>query len=79
MAVELADLLKDEEYREALAEQAYMRERRDEAAADRETDMEDAQYFVMGWASLSDHARRPYRTAVAEALDNVGGLVTAVH
>ena len=70
----LDELLRDEEYREALAEQAYMRERREQAARDRETDMEPASYFTISWAYLSDDAKRPYRTAVAEALDNVADL-----
>jgi hypothetical protein len=69
---ELVELLRDDEYREALSEQSYYRERRDEASADREHHTDpDTSYWVLSWESLSDDARRPYRTAVAEALDNV--------
>jgi hypothetical protein len=68
----LDELLKDEDWREALSEQSYMRERREEVAVDRELETDPgAEYFVVDWDALSDHARRPYRTAVAETCDNL--------
>lgn len=65
-------VLQDEEWREAVAEQAYMRERAEEASVDREQELEeDVDYVTLAWGSLSDFARRPYRTAVAETCDNL--------
>jgi hypothetical protein len=78
MLRDLRELLTDEEFREAIASQAYLRERREEAAADREHDLSAASYFAISWDSLADDAKRPYRTAVAEALDEVGAVVAAV-
>ncbi len=73
---QLLSLLSDEDYREALAEAGYYRERSDEAAVEREKEMDpETAYFTLAWGSLSDHAKRPYRTAVAEAMDNVAEVV----
>lgn len=72
-------LLTDEDWREALAEQSYMRERRDDAAVDRERDTTSAaEYLAVAWGCLSDHARRPYRTAVAETCDNLLEVMAGV-
>lgn len=75
--VALEQLLRDEDYREALAEQGYLRERSEEAAEDSEHDLSGCAYFALAWSSLSDHAKRPYRTAVAEAFDHLLSLVSA--
>lgn len=62
----------DPELREELAKQAYYQERREDAARDREHDLnEEAEYLTLDWDCVSDFARRPYRTAVAVALDAV--------
>jgi hypothetical protein len=76
----IEELLTDDDWREALSEQAYMRERRDEAAVDRERDAapEETSYLAVAWESLSDHARRPYRTAVAETCDNLLEVMAGV-
>lgn len=76
--MDLHSLLRDDDYREALAEQAYMRERSEEAAVERETEISDnVSYWVLAWSSLSDGARRPYRTAVAETCDHLLSVVAA--
>lgn len=60
----------DEDVREELAAAAYYRERGDEAAIDRERHPgPDHQYACLSWENLSDHSRRPYRTAVATVCD----------
>lgn len=64
--------IRDPDVQEAIAEAAYMRERAEEAAADREHEMRDATYMVLAWECLDDWAKRPYRVAVATALDVVG-------
>jgi hypothetical protein len=73
------DLLRDEEYREEIAKSSYYRERLDEVAAvtEHEVDPDDLAYFAVTWESLSDSARRPYRTAVAQAFDCVLDLERA--
>jgi hypothetical protein len=72
------EMLSDEDFREEVAEAAYMRERSEELAVERETETsDDFAYFVMAWGSLSDDAKRPYRTAVAEAFDHVLELEAA--
>jgi hypothetical protein len=68
--------LDDPDVRERLAERAYYRERLDEAAADSEH-VEDAGYWTLDWQSLSDWAKRPYRTAVAEACDVIASAGVA--
>lgn len=69
---DVRELLTDPQYREAVAENAYMRERVEDAAVAREHDTEDdCTYHVMAWESLSDDSKRPYRTAVAEAFESV--------
>lgn len=68
----ILNLLADEDFREAIAERAYYRERQEDAARDREHDLdEDVSYYALEWGSLSDESRRPYRTAVHEALNEV--------
>lgn len=72
MDPDLRELLEDDEYREALAENAYLRERVEEAARQKEFDIEEGTtYWTVVWQSLSADAKRPYRTAVATALDAV--------
>lgn len=74
----LTDLLRDPEYREALAEQSYNLERLEDAALDREHEMDpDVDYYAMAWSSLEEWAKRPYRTAVAVALDSIASHVPA--
>lgn len=64
------ELLSDPLFRESVAESAYLRERTEEAAADREHVLDEGTvYYALAWESLSDWARRPYRTAVAEAFE----------
>lgn len=66
-------LLRDEEYREEQAKAAYYRERMDEAALEQEQDEGDEEwvYFVLAWEDISDCAKRPYRTAVAQVCDSL--------
>ncbi|MET0601358.1 MAG: hypothetical protein ABW167_05155 [Baekduia sp.] len=71
---DVRELLADPEYREAVAENAYMRERVEDAAVAREHDTSDSTYHVMAWESLSDDSKRPYRTAVAEAFECVASI-----
>jgi len=74
----MRDLLEDPEFREDVAERAYMRERAEEAAADREHDLDQrTTYFAVAWESVSDASKKPYRTAVHEALDTVLALDAA--
>lgn len=62
--------LADPEVREEIAHQAYLRERSEQVTVQREQSGDDAEeYFTLAWSNLSDDAKRPYRTAVAEALD----------
>lgn len=76
-SVDLSALLTDEEYREALASESYYRERADEAAADREHEISgDVAYFALSWESISDYAKRPYRTSVAHAFDHLLSVLT---
>lgn len=70
-------LLRDEEYREALAQAAYVKERQEDAALDREQNLEPADYFIIAWEDLSDHSKRPYRTAVAVACEQIASLPSA--
>lgn len=66
----------DVELRERLAESAYLRERYEDMVIDREFELrEDAQYFALAWNHLSGAAQRPYRIAVAVALEHVAELV----
>jgi hypothetical protein len=70
--------LTDPAFREKLAADAYYREKMEAVAADREHELDDGcAYFVLHWDSLSDTARAPYRTSVAEALDTVLQLEAA--
>lgn len=65
-------LLTDEDYREALAEHSYIRERAEQVAADQEHDCDaGTTYFVVTWECLSDDAKRPYRTTVATVCDSL--------
>lgn len=68
---DLQELLEDDEYREALAENAYLRERAEQAAVASEHDQDDATYWTLAWDDLSDDAKRPYRTSIATAFDAV--------
>lgn len=68
---DLIELASDDAYREALAAAAYFRECVEEAAVDAEHTLERRSYWALSWDSLTDDVRRPYRTAVAEALDNI--------
>lgn len=74
----LEDLLRDPDYREQLAEAAYLRERAEDAARDREHDTDPADYFALSWSSISDPSRRPYRTAVAHTCDELLQVVAAI-
>lgn len=56
---------RDPDRQEQLAKASYYRERADEAAADLEQTAGEHVYMALAWESLSDLARRPYRTAVA--------------
>lgn len=77
-AEEMRDLLQNEEYREAQAEAAYYRERMDEAALEQEQDVTDEYvYFVLDYNDISDFAKRPYRTAVAQVCDSLLERVAA--
>ena len=74
----MRELLEDPEFREQVAERSYMRERSEDAAADREHDLdEQTAYFAIAWESISDSGKRPYRTAVHEAFDTVLALDAA--
>jgi hypothetical protein len=75
MAVE--DLLADDEYREELAAFSYYRERAEQAAVDREQELGDATYYTLTWESLSDDAKRPYRTAVTVCCEQLAGVFAA--
>jgi hypothetical protein len=75
---EMRDLLQNEEYREAQAEASYYRERMDEAALEQEQDVSgEYAYFVLDWKDISDFAKRPYRTAVAQVCDSLLERVAA--
>lgn len=74
----LGDLLADETYREELAKAAYYRERHEDAAREAEHEVEDGiEYLALSWESLSDHARRPYRTTVAHVCAEVAAVAAA--
>lgn len=72
------DTLANPDFREHLAEAAYMRERQEELAVEREQETsDDFEYYVLEWGCVSDFGKRPYRTAVAETCDRLAELVAA--
>lgn len=71
----LADLLTDEEYIEALAEQAYIRERHEDAAlAAEHAAVPDPEPMALAWESIPATSKRPYRTAAAVACSQIRSL-----
>lgn len=76
----LDELLRDEGFREELAKHSYYRERLEESVVDAERTGADesVEYFAISWESLSDFAKRPYRTAVATTCDEIVTLSALV-
>ena len=66
----LSDLLSDDSFLEETAKLSYYRERAEDVARDREHETSDEyDYLCISWEDLSDHAKRPYRTAVTTMAD----------
>lgn len=74
----LDDLLRDPEYRENLARNAFYRERLEDAAKDAEHELAPVEYLTLDWDSLADSSKRPYRSGVAYACDELLTVVTAI-
>lgn len=76
--MDISPLLADDEYREAVAEAAYLRDRTEQAAVERERETDPGLvYYALAWWDVPDEVKRPYRTAVAETCDNLLVAVAA--
>jgi hypothetical protein len=75
----LVDLLTDAEFVEALAEAAYIRERAEDAAreAEHQLDATADEALMLTWGSISDEARRPYRTTAELACREIAAIAAA--
>lgn len=73
----LVDLLTDDDYVEQLAEAAYYRERAEDAARDAEHRLDAGEALTIRWESLSDDARRPYRTTAEYVCREIAAVAAA--